>query len=559
MGAVEVQPSRASTSERPLEASGIDQLHVEDNGSFKAPRTKFRKAAIITALYLALSIAALDHTILATAIPTITSQLRSASGYFWIGSAYLLAVSASGPIWAKFSDIFGRKPAILGAVTLFGGASIIAALSTSVNMLISARALQGTAAGGLFQMVNIVISDIFSMRQRTFYLGFANVVWGLAGGTGPLIGGAFTQYVSWRWCFWINLPICACSLVLLTIFLDVHNPRTPILSGLAAFDWLGTLSIISIVVMLLLGLNFGGVFFPWNSATVLCLITFGVVMIGVFIVTEKRWAQYPLIPFAIFRNRGTVAAFMVTFFHGMVFIAVSYYLPLYFQSVKQASPLRSGVLILPNVVPEACMGVVNGVIMLKTGHYREIIWVGLALLTLGTGLYVQFTPDTPIAVIVGMLIIGGVGSGCLFEAPLVAVQAMTSQDDTATATAAFGFTRNLATAMSLVLGGVVFQNGMKKRAGDLVRAGLSNDLVEAFSAGKAAANVDLIGGITDPMQRAAVEDAFAWSLHNMWIMYCVVAGVGFLASLFIQHNHLSTEHTETKTGLKEKREVVNEA
>lgn len=311
--------------------------------------------------------------------------------------------------------------------------------------------------------------------------------------------------------------------------------------------------------MLLLGLNFGGVFFPWNSATVLCLITFGVVMIGVFIVTEKRWAQYPLIPFAIFRNRGTVAAFMVTFFHGMVFIAVSYYLPLYFQSVKQASPLRSGVLILPNVVPEACMGVVNGVIMLKTGHYREIIWVGLALLTLGTGLYVQFTPDTPIAVIVGMLIIGGVGSGCLFEAPLVAVQAMTSQDDTATATAAFGFTRNLATAMSLVLGGVVFQNGMKKRAGDLVRAGLSNDLVEAFSAGKAAANVDLIGGITDPMQRAAVEDAFAWSLHNMWIMYCVVAGVGFLASLFIQHNHLSTEHTETKTGLKEKREVVNEA
>jgi hypothetical protein len=213
--------------------------------------------------------------------------------------------------------------------------------------------------------------------------------------------------------------------------------------------------------MLLLGLNFGGVFFPWSSATVICLIIFGALMIGVFIITEKKWARYPLIPFAIFRNSGTVAAFVVCFFHGMVFIAVSYYLPLYFQSVKEASPLRSGVLILPNVVPEACMGIVNGVIMLKTGHYREIIWVGLALLTLGTGMYIRFTPDTPIAVIVGMLIIGGTGSGCLFEAPLVAIQAMASQDDTATATAAFGFTRNLATAMSLVLGGVVFQNGME--------------------------------------------------------------------------------------------------
>ncbi|EME81664.1 uncharacterized protein MYCFIDRAFT_188654 [Pseudocercospora fijiensis CIRAD86] len=522
------------------------------------PRTNLRLTLILLALYLSLFLAALDHTIIATAIPTISSNLNSASGYFWIGSAYLLADAAAGPIWAKISDIWGRKPALLAAVLWFAISSILAARSVNVEMLIAARALQGTAAGGLIQLVNIVISDLFSMRERTWYLGMGNVVWGFAGGTGPLIGGAFTEFVSWRWCFWINLPVCATSFVLLVWVLDVHNPRTGVLVGLKAFDWLGTIMIVGVVIMLLLGLDFGGVVFPWNSATVICLIVFGFLMIGGFLFSEKKVARYPLMPFEIFKSRSTNCAFVVCFCHGMVFIAQAYYLPLYFQAVKEAGPLHSGVLILPYALPEASVGLINGFIMLKTGHYREVIWIGLVFLTLATGLYVSLTDLTPISRIIGFEILGGIGSGCLFEAPLVVVQSTTSPENTAAATATIGFIRNVATAMSVVLGGVVFQNGMVARAKYLERAGLNSTLVAAFADDKAAANVRLISSIPDLAQREAVESAYAWSLKNMWIMYCCITAVGLIASALIVHTNLKTEHTETKTGIRELKKLRQE-
>ena len=144
----------------------------------------------------------MDATVTATAIPTITADLHSASGYSWIGGAYLLANAAAAPIWAKLSDIWGRKIALLTAVAWFTGASIFAATSVSMSMLIAARALQGTAGGGLIQLVNITISDLFSMRRRTLFFGILEVTWTVAGGLGPILGGAFTELASWRWCFW---------------------------------------------------------------------------------------------------------------------------------------------------------------------------------------------------------------------------------------------------------------------------------------------------------------------------------------------------------------------
>lgn len=301
--------------------------------------------------------------------------------------------------------------------------------------------------------------------------------------------------------------------------------------------------------MLLLGLDFGGVTFPWNSPTVICLIIFGAVMIGVFLFTEKSLAKFPLMPFKIFQDRSTNAVLAVGFCHGMVFIAAEYYLPLYLQSVKAASPFRSGLLILPLDLTEAGAAFICGLIMHKTGRYVEIMWFGLLFMTIGTGLYTLFTPSTSIAKVAGIEIIGGIGSGCLFEAPIIAVQAISSQEDTASATGTLTFIRNMATAMSLVLGGVVFQNGMDQRTTSLQSSGLNSTLVDAFSDGKAAANVELIRTIQDPIQRGAVEAAFAGSLRNIWIMYTCFAGLGLIVSAFIVHSHLSTEHTETRTGI----------
>ena len=233
----------------------------------------------------------------------------------------------------------------------------------------------------------------------------------------------------------------------------------------------------------------------------------------------------------------------------MTFIVAEYYLPLYFQSVKQASPLRSGVLILPITLSEAAMGILTAFLIYRTGRYREVIWLGMFLLTLGTGLYIHFDRTSSVAEIVGFELIGGIGAGFLFEPPLIAIQATVSQADTATATASFGFIRNIAMAMSIVIGGVIFQNGMNHRIPYLEAAGLNSTFTKAFSHGEAAASVELIKEIADAGQRIAVEDAFAWSLRNMWIAYTVIMVVGLVASAFIKHNVLSTVHTETQTGI----------
>ena len=232
-----------------------------------------------------------------------------------------------------------------------------------------------------------------------------------------------------------------------------------------------------------------------------------------------------------------------------VFIGGEYYLPLYFQSVREASPARSGVLILPFILSETVMGITVGILIHKTGRYLEMMWVGMALLTLGFGLFIHLDATSPLSQIVGFQVVGGLGSGLMFEPPLIAIQAHVSQDDTATATATFAFVRNLGTSTSVVIGGVLFQNGMQLRASSLRAAGLSADLVEQFSGSHAAANVMVIGNMDDYAKKLAVKEAFAWSLRNSWILYTCMASIGLVATGFVGKRELSREHVETKTGI----------
>ena len=363
------------------------------------------------------------------------------------------------------------------------------------------------------------------------------------------------ELVTWRWCFWISLPVCGISFVLLLLFLDVHNPRTKLSEGLMAVEWFGTLSILGVTLLILLGLDFGGAIFPWNSPKVICLIVFGTLMIGFFLFSERRLAKYPLMPLSVFKNWSNNATFFLGFAHSMASFGTEYYLPLYFQSVKQASPLRSGILILPMMITAATVDILAGILIHRTGRYREVIWSGATLMTLGRGLYVNFGTDTSVAKIVGFQIIGfqiiaSIGEALLFQAPMIAIQSTVSQADAAAATATFAFIRNVATSLSIVLGGVVFQNSMAARQSALAAAGLSKSVLKSLSGDQAAANVDIIKSIQDVTQHHVVQDAFAWSLRNMFIMYTGVAAVAVVASAFIKQSHMSTEHTETKTGVK---------
>ncbi|KAI9373198.1 major facilitator superfamily domain-containing protein [Aspergillus egyptiacus] len=503
---------------------------------------------------LALFISALDQTIVATASPTIAADLHSGGGYVWIGGAYLLGNAASGNIWANLSDIWGRKPILLSAVALFFISSIVCAKAVDMTMLIVGRSIQGVAGGGLIQLILITISDLFSVRRRSLFLGLTESIWTVAGALGPILGGSFTETLSWRWIFWINLPVCGTAFVLLIFYLNVHNPRTPFVDGVKAVDWFGSFFILAISVMVLLGLDFGGDTFPWDSPKVICLIVFGSLMSIAFIYSEKRLAKYPLMPLHIFKSRSNIACFLVVFTHGFAFLGAEYYLPLYFQSAQGKTPFHSGLLILPFILTESVAGLSVGIIIHRTGRYREVIWLGMALVTLGTGLFINYTTLSPLGKIIGYQIVTGFGCGLLFFPPLLALQNNIPQRDTAAATATFGFVRNVAMALSVVLGGVVFQNSMRMRRSHLAQAGLSETLQAEFTGAEAAANVLAVKDMEGEVERMAVKGAFAWSIRNIWILYTALAAVGLLASLFITKRQLSREHVEMKTGLKEKKE-----
>ncbi|KAK6003842.1 hypothetical protein QM012_008692 [Aureobasidium pullulans] len=538
--------SSVSTKNDDVPPQEKPQLERKDSTPLEE-RSKGKIALIMTALGMAVFLAALDVTIITTALPTISEYFHSAAGYTWIGSAYLLGNASSVPLWGKISDIFGRKPILITANVLFLIGSLIAALSNSIGMLIAARAIQGVGGGGLVTLVNICISDLFSLRRRGAYFGIIGGVWALASAIGPVIGGVFTEKVSWRWCFYINLPLDGAALIIIFFFLDLKTPKTPLWEGLKAIDWTGALLVIGGVLMFLFGLEYGGVTYPWDSATVLCLIIIGVFTMGLFFVNEWKVAKSPVMPLRIFHNSSNIAVLGVCAIHGMVFISASYYLPLYFQAARGATPLLSGVYILPQALSLSFASMATGIFIRKTGQYLPAIWFGMTFLVLGFGLFIDFTRNSSWAKLIIFQIIAGIGIGPNFQAPLIALQTNVQPRDIATATATFGFVRQIFTSISVVIGQTVYQNQMNTKTASLVAA-LGPQVAAELTGGGAGANTQLIDRLP-AAQKAVAQTAFAQSLHPMWIMYTCFAALGLVVSLFIKKKELSKKHTETKTGL----------
>jgi hypothetical protein len=257
-------------------------------------------------------------------------------------------------------------------------------------------------------------------------------------------------------------------------------------------------------------------------------------------------------PLPIFSHRSNLAALGVCFFHAFTFIAGSFYLPLYFQAVLGATPLLSGVYLLATALSLSFTSIFTGIFIKKTGNYLPPIWSGLFLMTLGFGLFIDLSPTSSWAKIILYQIVAGIGVGPNFQAPLIALQSMVAPRDIATATATFGFVRSLATAISVVIGNVVFQNEMVKKYSTL-RAALGPELANELGGRSAGANVRIVDALP-PAQKAVARKAFADSLSTMWIVYVVFSGVGLLVGFLIGKNVLSRQHQETKTGLEGEKE-----
>ncbi|KAF4636418.1 hypothetical protein G7Y89_g1658 [Cudoniella acicularis] len=337
-----------------------------------------------------------------------------------------------------------------------------------------------------------IATDFTASEDHGMYIGFIALAFAVASSIGPILGGIFTQLITWRWCFYVNLPLDGAAFLAIFFFLNLETPRTPIIAGLKTLDLFGSLLIVGGTIVFLLGLEFGGVIFPWNSATVICLIIFGLILLSLFFVWEWKFAKYPLIPMQILTNRSNVAALLTNFLHGFVFISGSYFLPLYFQAV---------------------LAMATGIFIRKTGQFLPPIWLGTSFMTLGSGLLIGLPIYPSWTRVVIYQIIAGIGVRCLFQAPLIALHSHLPPRDITSATVAFGFMRNFSTAVSVVVGSVIFQDEMTGHV--------------------AALNSTLPPTLANALKGGTVVAAF----------------IAFLVSLTIAKKHLETSHTITKTGL----------
>ncbi|CEL07375.1 hypothetical protein ASPCAL10532 [Aspergillus calidoustus] len=514
-------------------------------------------AVVMGALCLVLFLAALDMTIISTALPTMAADFNaSESGYSWMASSFSLTNAAFVPLWGKLSDIWGRKPILLLANFAFLIGSLICALAKNLPMVLAGRAIQGAGAGGIITLANICVSDLFSVRERPMYYALFGTTWAIAGALGPLVGGAFTTSVTWRWCFWINLPIGGVSFAILFFFLKIESPKTPLLGGLKTIDWSGVLLIVGGTLMFLFGLQFGGVNYPWDSATVICLIVFGLFTYVLAMLNEWKIARYPVIPLRLFTNWHNVLILVICFMHSMVFMGGSYYLPFYFQSVLLVSPILSGVYVLPQVLSLSLMSIVTGIFIRKTGRYRELIIAAFVFLTLGYGLLIDLKPYASWPRIIIYQLIGGFGTGPLFQAPLVALQANIHPSDMAAGTSTFSFLRQVSASISIVIGTVIYQNILVSKS-STISAAVGPQTASALSSSFAENSHELIRSLPEA-QKDVVLDVFNFSLSRIWIFYTAMAGVGLIVSIFVTPVELSKTHTVRKTGLEEQERARKE-
>lgn len=352
------------------------------------------------------------------------------------------------------------------------------------------------------------------------------------------------------------VPIGGASFAILVFFLKIESPKTPLWAGIKTIDWSGNLLIVGATLMFLFGLQFGGVDYPWDSPTVICLIVFGIVTYVLAMLNEWKLVRYPVIPIRLFSNWHNVVILLICFVHSMVFMGGSYYLPFYFQSVLLVSPILSGVYVLPLVLSLSVTSAVTGVIIKKTGRYHELISIAFVFLTLGYGLLIDLKPYASWPRLVIYQLIGGFGTGPLFQAPLVALQANIHPSDMAAGTSTFSFLRQVSAAISIVIGTVIYQNMLVNKRGTITAA-VGPQKAQALQNAFSENNHDLIRALpTD--QKDVVLGAFNFSLSRIWIFYAAISAVGMLACIFLRPVELSKTHTVAKTGLEEQERARKE-
>ncbi|KAI9298877.1 MFS general substrate transporter [Neoconidiobolus thromboides FSU 785] len=455
----------------------------------------------------------------------IVSEFSALDLVTWVAGSYLLTSTAIQPLYGKLSDIFGRKYTVLFALFIFTVGSIVCGAAPNMITLIIFRAISGLGGGGLYSLSIIIISDIIPPRIRGIFLAFAGGIYAIASVIGPLVGGAFSDKITWRWAFYINVPICAITFIIVFFFLNLPIPKGSMKEKLSRVDFYGAITLMCFTICLVLGLTWGGSEYEWSSAPVIVTLVLAGLFLILFIYVEAKVAKEPIIPGRVL-NRNTISANVSAFFIGALFMVSVYYLPIYYQVVKNYDATSSGLELLPLMLGAVACNFVTGIITTKTGKYRFLSVIGGIFLIVGAALYGSLyrLSITRGEEIVYALILG-FGVGLCFQNNVMIVQVASTDDDIAVSTSLVFFNNLLGSLVGLAIQGSIFNNYL---------ASTLHQLLPEMDTKLILGSVNTIHSLSKD-QLDLVLYGYIESFKILYLSMIPYAAIAFITSLFLKH------------------------
>ncbi|MFC9281397.1 DHA2 family efflux MFS transporter permease subunit [Streptomyces collinus] len=482
----------------------------------------------IGALLLGLLLAALDQTIVSTALPTIVSDLGGLEHLSWVVTAYLLASTAATPLWGKLGDQYGRKRLFQTAIVIFLIGSALCGMAQDMPQLIGFRALQGLGGGGLMVLSMAIVGDIVPPRERGRYQGLFGAVFGATSVLGPLLGGLFTEHLSWRWVFYVNVPVGIIALAVIATAL-----RIPRKSARHVIDYLGTFLIAAVATCLVLVASLGGTTWRWGSPQIIGLIVLGVVLAVAFVGVESRAAE-PVLPLKLFRIRTFTLSAVISFIVGFAMFGAMTYLPTFLQVVHGVSPTVSGIYMLPMVFGLLLSSTVSGQIVSRTGRWKVFPIAGTAVTAIGLLLLHRLDENSSTAEMSVYFFVFGLGLGLVMQVLVLIVQNAVSYEDLGVATSGATFFRSIGASFGVAIFGTVFASRLADKLADAFRGvrlppGVSADALKADPRG--------IGALPASLRTPALH-AFASAITDVFLYAAPVALLGFVLAWFLKEDRL---------------------